>query len=91
MEAASLSAGVSTSADWATHVECYLQRSWNGICPVMERAGVETRIVAVAGDPLDELLRFADQSHTSLMVLGTRGPCLLSELLVGSESPDIVP
>jgi len=43
-----------------------------------------------SGEPVDQVLRFADEHSNPLVVLGTHGRGWLAEMLVGSVSHDIV-
>jgi nucleotide-binding universal stress UspA family protein len=77
-------------AGWVTHLESYEQKLRNEICPAMERDGFETDIVAVAGDPGEEITRIAMEREVSLVLVGSRGGSPQRGRFLGSVAWDVV-
>jgi nucleotide-binding universal stress UspA family protein len=52
--------------------------------------GVDTTSEILEGDPVDEILSFADNSRADLIVMGSRGRGALAGALLGSVSSGVV-
>jgi nucleotide-binding universal stress UspA family protein len=56
----------------------------------LETAGVQARAVVREGTPERVILQVAEEEKASLIVLGTRGPSSVAELLLGSVSTEVL-
>jgi nucleotide-binding universal stress UspA family protein len=55
-----------------------------------QRVGAATRSVRLRGQPAAELVRYADETDMSLMVLGTRGDTGFTRVLLGSVARNVL-
>lgn len=56
----------------------------------LEDAEASFRMVAAHGDPADVICKTADSEKVDLIVIGTRGKSLVSEMLLGSVSHAVI-
>lgn len=56
----------------------------------LEAAGVHARAVVREGSPGRVILQLAEEEKASLIVLGTRGPSSVAELMLGSVSTEVL-
>lgn len=54
------------------------------------RVGAPTRAVRLRGQPAAEILRYADEANTNLIVLGTRGETGITRILLGSVARNVL-
>lgn len=56
----------------------------------LKRSGFKTKSYCRIGDPLQEILRLADDEGVSLIVMGSHGKSIVKEWLIGSVSLSVV-
>ena len=57
---------------------------------ILTNAGVDHEIVLLHGRPADEIIRYAEESGTDLLVIGSRGLGALREFALGSVSHKVL-
>lgn len=57
---------------------------------ILTDAGVDHEIVLLHGRPADEIIRYAEESGTDLLVIGSRGLGALREFALGSVSHKVL-
>ena len=79
------------------YYECHLARDlgWaraqvDAALDRAREASLEARGEVLEGNPVDEILRFADNSRADLIVMGSRGHGALAGALLGSVSSGVV-
>lgn len=58
--------------------------------PLFERAGVAVRIMQKAGNPVDHILRVAEEENVDLIVMGSHGKGAVKEFFLGSVSSGVL-
>lgn len=61
-----------------------------GASDILTSAGVDHEIVLLHGRPADEIIRYAGESGTDLLVIGSRGLGALREFALGSVSHKVL-
>jgi nucleotide-binding universal stress UspA family protein len=56
----------------------------------LEERGVVARGIILSGDTARGILEVADQEQVSLIVIGSRGPSSMAELMLGSVSVEVL-
>lgn len=63
-----------------------LKMFWNSI----PDPGIEAKLVNVTGDPFIEILHFAAENDTNMIIMGTHGHTGLTHILMGSVAEKVV-
>ncbi len=71
-------------------LEAVAQEVVNDATTELQREGIEARGIITAGDPARQIIDIAHQEEVSLIVLGTRGPSNVKELLLGEVSAEVL-
>lgn len=79
---------------WLPEVEAEKRRDAGAIVRAAEtlvkRRGVDAEVGVLDGDPIDELLRAADELGADTIVIGNRGQSAISSLLMGSVGQGVM-
>jgi nucleotide-binding universal stress UspA family protein len=71
-------------------LEASSKRALEEVVNQLESKEVKTRLIALRGDPADEIVRTADEENIDLIVIATRGRTGLDRLIFGSVAEKVV-
>ncbi|WP_046216317.1 universal stress protein [Paenibacillus wulumuqiensis] len=57
---------------------------------VLTAAGLQPKVTIINGDPGPTIVKYADEHHADLIIIGTRGLNVLQEFVLGSVSHKVV-
>jgi nucleotide-binding universal stress UspA family protein len=66
------------------------KRALEEVVNQLESKELKTRLIALRGDPADEIVRIADEENVDLIVIATRGRTGLDRLIFGSVAEKVV-
>jgi nucleotide-binding universal stress UspA family protein len=71
-------------------LEASSKRALEEVVNQLESKEVKTRLIALRGDPADEIIRTADEENIDLIIIATRGRTGLDRLIFGSIADKIL-
>ncbi len=71
-------------------LEAVAQEVVNDATAELQHEGIEARGIVTTGDPARQIVEIARREEVALIVLGTRGPSSVKELLLGDVSAEVL-
>jgi nucleotide-binding universal stress UspA family protein len=84
----------SQNAEWKKTIEEHLRMEGKEATAYVENAGktvnVDVESIILEGNPVEEILDFAEKNDIDLIVMGTQGKSAVQRFLIGSVSEKVV-